>query len=58
MLAEENIFVWSGHSYAVDLVEALGQRDGFVRVGPVHYNTLDEINEFIETLSWRLASAS
>ena len=45
-LGERNIFVWSGHNYALEPARALGiEEHGVVRVGPVHYNTLDEIDE-------------
>ena len=51
-LAERNIFVWSGHNYAVEVVRALGLEDagGVVRVGPVHYNTRQEIETLIDAL--------
>ena len=39
-LAAQNIFVWSGHFYAVEVAQSLGLFDagGTVRIGPVHYN--------------------
>ena len=45
-LAERNIFAWSGHNYALELARALGieESGGAVRIGPVHYNTLAEID--------------
>jgi cysteine desulfurase family protein (TIGR01976 family) len=48
-LAERNIFAWSGHNYALELVRALGieQSGGAVRLGPVHYNTIDEIDRVL-----------
>ena len=51
-LGKENIFVWSGHNYAVEVVKALGiyESGGAVRVGPVHYNTIEEIDYFLNTL--------
>ena len=51
-LAEQNIFVWSGHNYAVEVAKALGIYDsgGVVRVGPVHYNSAAEIDDFLEAL--------
>ncbi len=51
-LGRENIFVWSGHNYAVEAARALGLLDsgGAVRVGPVHYNSLAEIDELIDSL--------
>jgi len=44
-LAQRGIFVWDGNYYALSVTEALGLEDqgGMVRVGPVHYNTLEEI---------------
>jgi cysteine desulfurase family protein (TIGR01976 family) len=52
MLAEQNIFVWDGNYYALAVTERLGLEEsgGMVRIGPVHYNTLDEINHFGEVL--------
>ena len=51
-LAAENIFVWSGHNYAVELAGSLGllDRGGVVRIGPVHYNSIEEIDELLESL--------
>jgi selenocysteine lyase/cysteine desulfurase len=51
-LDEENIYVWDGNYYALAVTERLGLEDkgGMVRVGPVHYNTLEEIEKFGEVL--------
>ncbi|NCF23077.1 MAG: cysteine desulfurase-like protein [Gammaproteobacteria bacterium] len=51
-LAEKNIFAWSGHNYAVEVAKSLGilESGGAVRVGPVHYNTLAEIDRLLEVL--------
>jgi cysteine desulfurase family protein (TIGR01976 family) len=51
-LAKKNIFVWSGHNYAVEAVKALGIYDGGsgVRVGPVHYNSLEELDRLLTAL--------
>ena len=51
-LAKENIYVWDGNYYALAVTERLGVEEtgGMVRIGPVHYNTLDEINHFGEVL--------
>ena len=51
-LANRNIFVWSGHNYAVEAARALGiyESGGAVRVGPVHYNTAGEIDETLDAL--------
>ena len=57
-LAQQNIFVWSGHNYAVEAAKTLDIFDsgGAVRVGPVHYNTLGEIDELIDALPASLAN--
>lgn len=49
MLASENIFCWDGHFFALELVRRLGleEKGGFLRIGLVHYNTLEEIEKFI-----------
>lgn len=51
-LAKENIFVWHGHNYAVEVAKTLGiyESGGAVRVGPVHYNSTDEIDELLAVL--------
>ena len=51
-LAKENIFVWHGHNYALEAVRLMGLEDtgGVVRIGPVHYNTVDEIDLTLEVL--------
>ena len=57
-LAKQNIFVWSGHNYAVEVVRTLGidETGGAVRVGPVHYNSIAEIDELLAGLPAALAS--
>ncbi len=51
-LARENIYVWDGNYYALAVTERLGVEDsgGMVRVGAVHYNTLNEIARLGEAL--------
>ena len=51
-LARKNIFVWSGHNYAVEAARALNIYDsgGGVRVGPVHYNSVDELDRLLVAL--------
>ena len=51
-LGKREIYVWDGNYYAVLVTEALGLEEsgGMVRVGPVHYNTLEEIQRFGEVL--------
>jgi cysteine desulfurase family protein (TIGR01976 family) len=56
-LAGRNIFVWSGHNYAVEAAEALGinATGGAVRIGAVHYNSADEIDTVLNALEDILA---
>ncbi len=51
-LGEQNIFVWSGHNYAIEVARTLGilESGGAIRVGPVHYNTIAEIDEALAVL--------
>jgi len=51
-IGDEGIYVWNGHNYALAIVERMGllEAGGMIRVGPVHYNTLDELNKFGEVL--------
>jgi cysteine desulfurase family protein (TIGR01976 family) len=51
-LGKEGIYVWDGNYYALAVTERLGleENGGMVRVGPVHYNTPDEIHRFGEAL--------
>lgn len=52
-LGEQNIFTWSGHNYAVEVIETLGcaNRGGVLRFGPVHYNTTDEVDRVLELMA-------
>jgi selenocysteine lyase/cysteine desulfurase len=56
-LDRQDIFVWDGNYYALAVTERLGleQSGGMVRVGPVHYNTVAEIERFGEGLRGLLA---
>jgi cysteine desulfurase family protein (TIGR01976 family) len=51
-LAKENIYVWDGNYYAINVTERLGFEDkgGMVRVGAAHYNTLEEVERLGEVL--------
>ncbi len=51
-LADQGIFVWDGHYYAVAVMERLGLLDqgGLVRIGFVHYNTAAEVDRVLQTL--------
>ena len=46
------IYVWNGHNYALAIVERMGllEAGGMIRVGPVHYNTKQELQKFGEVL--------
>ncbi|MER9434363.1 MULTISPECIES: cysteine desulfurase-like protein [unclassified Mesorhizobium] len=48
----ENIFLWSGHNYAWEIVHQLGipAEYGVVRIGIAHYNTSAEIDETLESV--------
>ncbi|MER9048681.1 cysteine desulfurase-like protein [Mesorhizobium sp. M0923] len=48
----ENIFLWSGHNYAWEIVHQLGipADQGVVRIGIAHYNTSAEIDETLESV--------
>jgi selenocysteine lyase/cysteine desulfurase len=51
-LAAHNIFVWSGHNYAVGIYRALGQEtNGGLRVGFAQYNTMAEVDRLLEVLN-------
>lgn len=51
-LAEENIFVWSGHFYAVEVIARLGLEEsgGLIRIGLCHYSTPAEVDRLLATL--------
>ncbi len=51
-LGERNINIWNGNFYALAITQYLGLEDkgGVIRVGPVHYNTLDEIQQFLDAI--------
>jgi cysteine desulfurase family protein (TIGR01976 family) len=51
-LASKGFYVWDGNYYALAVTERLGVEEtgGMVRVGAVHYNTLDEIARLGEAL--------
>jgi cysteine desulfurase family protein (TIGR01976 family) len=51
-LAEQGIFVWDGHYYAIELIERLGllESGGAVRIGFCHYHSVDEVDRVLEAL--------
>jgi cysteine desulfurase family protein (TIGR01976 family) len=48
-LGDLGIFVWAGHYYAVEVMKRLGvlESGGLVRIGFVHYNTLEELDRLM-----------
>ena len=52
LLADEGIYVWHGHYYALQFTETLGlDSEGMVRIGLLHYNTLEEVDRLLEGYS-------
>jgi selenocysteine lyase/cysteine desulfurase len=51
-LGERGIFVWDGNYYALAVTERLDVEDkgGMVRVGLVHYNTVEEVDRLLEEM--------
>jgi cysteine desulfurase family protein (TIGR01976 family) len=51
-LGDQGLFVWHGHYYAIAVMERLGllDRGGLVRIGFVHYNSMDEVNRVVSAL--------
>jgi cysteine desulfurase family protein (TIGR01976 family) len=51
--AGENIFVWSGHNYALEPINRMGLMDkgGVLRVGLAHYNTAAEVDQLLGSLN-------
>jgi cysteine desulfurase family protein (TIGR01976 family) len=50
--AKHDVFVWSGHNYAVEPIARMGllEKGGVLRAGLAHYNTPDEVERFLATL--------
>jgi len=49
-LAERGIAVWWGDYYALEVMRRLGLPDGAVRLGIVHYNTAEEVDQLLGEL--------
>jgi selenocysteine lyase/cysteine desulfurase len=51
-LGKKGIFLWDGNFYALEVTRRLGleEQGGLIRVGAVHYNTLEEIDRFANAL--------
>ena len=58
-LAEQGMFVWSGHFYAVEVIARLGleQAGGLIRIGLCHYATADEVDRLLDALRGIVAGA-
>lgn len=52
-LGERGIFVWDGNFYALNVTVDLGLEEsgGLVRIGLVHYNTADEVDQLLAALA-------
>ncbi len=59
-LDQHDIYVWDGNYYALAVTERLGleQSGGMLRVGPVHYNTVEEVERLGEALDRITSSVS
>ena len=55
-LARDEICVWSGHNYALEVVRQLGidEETGVVRIGIAHYNTEEEVDRTLAALEGAL----
>ncbi|WP_353932094.1 aminotransferase class V-fold PLP-dependent enzyme [Okeanomitos corallinicola TIOX110] len=53
ILGEKGIFTWHGNFYAMELTEKLGveKSGGLLRIGLAHYNTGEEIEQCLQTIS-------
>jgi cysteine desulfurase family protein (TIGR01976 family) len=52
-LGDRGIFTWEGNYYAINLTERLGveEKGGMLRIGLVHYNTIEEVERLLEELN-------
>jgi cysteine desulfurase family protein (TIGR01976 family) len=51
-LGRRGLFCWPGNHYALPLTERLGlEPDGTLRIGLLHYNTLEEVDRLLEALA-------
>jgi cysteine desulfurase family protein (TIGR01976 family) len=51
-LGDRGIFTWDGNYYALNLTERLGveAKGGLLRIGLVHYNTMEEVERLLSAL--------
>jgi cysteine desulfurase family protein (TIGR01976 family) len=56
-LADDGVFVWSGHNYALEVVRHLGidENRGVLRIGLVHYNTDEDVDRVLASLDKALS---
>jgi len=52
-LGDRGLFTWDGNFYAMNLSERLGvePKGGVLRIGLVHYNTMEEVDRLLSSLS-------
>ncbi len=50
-LGARDVAVWHGNYYALETMRHLGLADGAVRAGIVHYNTADEVDRLLQSLT-------
>jgi cysteine desulfurase family protein (TIGR01976 family) len=51
-LSQRGLFVWHGNHYALPFTQTAGlEPDGTVRVGLMHYNTVEEVDRLLEALN-------
>ena len=57
--ARDNIFVWSGHNYAIEPINRMGLMDkgGVLRIGLAHYNTEAEVDALLSSLTRQIRNA-
>jgi cysteine desulfurase family protein (TIGR01976 family) len=57
-LDTHGVYSWDGHSYALPVVEHLGIADtgGVLRLGPTHYNTVDEVDTVVGLIAEYVAA--
>jgi cysteine desulfurase family protein (TIGR01976 family) len=58
LLAAREIYVWNGNNYALEISERLGveAQGGFVRIGLVHTNTVEEVDRLLRALDEAVAA--
>ena len=51
-LGDRGFFTWDGNYYALNVTEQLGVEStgGFLRIGLVHYNTIEEVDRMLAAL--------